>query len=498
MVKILNTFQIKEWDSFTIKNEPISSIVLMERACQAFVHWFQEKFDSDKAVGVFCGTGNNGGDGLGIARLLSIQGYLVSVWIIKGGAPESQDFITNRNRLPEKIKCLEISNKPEAEIFSECSILIDGIFGSGLSRSLTGTYADVVQVINNGKAKIVAIDIPSGLFADNHSNGLTIQADYTITFQAPKLAFLLPENEDRVGQWQIVDIGLSKHFLKEVNAYNYLIDKKFIKQIFPTRKKFAHKGDFGKALLIAGSLGKMGACVLAAKAAVKSGVGLLTTHVPKCGYEIIQISVPEAMASVDPNDNYFSTYSNVEEFTAIGVGPGIGQNKVTSDALKKLLSEISVPMVIDADAINIIASDSSLQHLLPANSILTPHLGELKRLLGNWDNDFDRLEKAKTFSSQTKSILVIKGAYTAIVSPDGRVFFNPTGNQGMAKGGSGDVLTGMLTALLAQKINPLDAAIIGVFIHGFAGDLAAKKAGYTSLTATNIINALPRAFVGIS
>ncbi len=498
MLKILNTSQIKEWDLYTIKNEPIASIDLMERACQAFVHWYAEKFSTTKKVGIVCGTGNNGGDGLGIARLLSAWGYDVSVWIVKGAAPESIDFGINKKRLPDKVKYAEFTDRPEKEAFKDSHVIIDGIFGSGLSRKLDGLYADVVNEVNSTGSTRVAIDIPSGLFADQPTEGITVNVHFTVTFQSPKLSFLFPENESRVGTWEAINIGLSNVFLKEISTSNYLINKKYVKSKLPKRNKFAHKGDFGKALLIAGSEGKMGACVLAAKAALKSGVGLLTAHVPKCGYSIIQVSVPEAMASIDTDSQWFTTDPDLKGYSSVGIGPGIGQSPKTIQAFKHLLQRVKVPMVIDADGINILASDSSLLHLLPANSILTPHPGELKRLIGAWKNDFDKMDKVRQLAAQTKCIVVVKGAYSAIVSPDGTTFFNSTGNPGMATGGSGDVLTGILTGLLAQPLNPLDVAIIGVFVHGFAGDLAGFEQGQISLSASDLISALPQAFKQIS
>ncbi|MGB4973254.1 MAG: NAD(P)H-hydrate epimerase, partial [Cyclobacteriaceae bacterium] len=317
MLKILNTSEIREWDAFTIENEPIASIDLMERACVAFVHWFANHFDQQKSIGIVCGTGNNGGDGLGIARLLKEMGYSTTVWVVKGN--ESKDFKINKQRfsaLP-----IEIS-KLESEVFNTYDILIDGVFGSGLSRAPEGIYAEVINAINNTNSTVVAIDIPSGLFADKRTSGLCVKADYTVSFQTPKLAFLLPENDDKVGQWTTVDIGLSKMFLKESLSKHFWIEKKWIIKHLPKRKRFSHKGDFGRALLIAGSFGKMGAAVLGARAAMKSGAGLLTVHIPNCGYQIIQTTVPEAMASVDENEKFFTSIQNGNDYSAIGIGPG--------------------------------------------------------------------------------------------------------------------------------------------------------------------------------
>lgn len=494
MLKILNTSEIREWDAFTIKNEPIVSIALMERACIAFVQWFTTHFDQQKKIGIVCGTGNNGGDGLGIARLLREMGYAVRVWIVKGR--ESEDFKLNKQRLTEPP--IEIATTFEEGIFDACDILIDGIFGSGLSRAPEGIHAELITAMNKATAIKVAIDIPSGVFADKHTSGVSVHANYTVTFQTPKLAFLLPENEDKVGQWTSVDIGLSKTFLKESNSKYFWIGKKWVRQNLPKRKTFDHKGDFGRTLLIAGSFGKMGAAILGARAAMKSGTGLLTVHVPHCGYQIIQTTVPEAMASVDENENVFTALPNENGYTAIGIGPGLGQNPKTVKGLEDFLKEAVAPLIIDADGINILAANSNLLHLLKEGCILTPHPGELHRLIGDWENDFHRLEKAKAFASQMKCILVIKGANTSIISPDGSVFFNSSGNPGMATAGSGDVLTGIITSLRGQGINALDAAVLGVYIHGYAGDLAAWETGQVALMASDIVNSLPEAFKQLS
>ncbi len=494
MLKILNTTQIKEWDAFTIRHEPISSIDLMERACRAFVQWFTLKFDASHTIGVVCGAGNNGGDGLGIARMLSDWGYPVKVWIVTGTVLESVDFKVNKERLPERVDVKEFSTIPSSELFESCQVLIDGLFGSGLSREPEGIYADVISLMNSSELTIVAIDIPSGLFADQHTSGVCVHADYTITFQFAKLAFLLPENENRVGEWMAVDIGLSKAYLKDALVSNFLLNQKYVASLLPKRKKFSHKGDFGHALLIAGSYGKMGAAVLAARAAMRSGLGLLTVHVPKEGYSIIQNSVPEAMTSIDTNQFCFSGTGELDSFDVIGVGPGLGVESTTVNAIKSLLEKASRPLVIDADALNILAENSSLLHLLPPQSILTPHPGEFRRLVGDWNNDFDRLNKTRDFAKSTRCIVILKGAYSAVVSPDGLVYFNNSGNPGMATGGSGDVLTGVLTGLLAQRLNAIDAALIGTYIHGLAGDIAAAENGQTALIASDIISALPDAF----
>jgi ADP-dependent NAD(P)H-hydrate dehydratase / NAD(P)H-hydrate epimerase len=492
MLKILDGAQIKACDDYTILHEAISSIDLMERACQAFVTWFTQRFAITEKIGIICGTGNNGGDGLGIARLLKNWGYPVTVWIVKGDAKETQDFKTNFGRLPDAVDRFEISTTSDQGLFYDRTILVDAIFGSGLSRPAEGIYAQAISWINKTPAVRIAVDVPSGLGIDHHSTGAVVQAHHTISFQLPKLSFLLPENYPFVGEWHLVEIGLSKSFIKSVDTPYFYVKEKDVKNRVKPRSKFDHKGTFGKALLVAGSYGKMGACILSARAALRSGLGLLTIHVPSAGYSIIQAAVPEAMAQVDAHE-HVATAVSVEGFDVIGVGPGIGQNPATAKALEKLMAS-NKPMILDADALNILAGHNKLIRAIPRNSILTPHPGEFERLVGTWADDFERLKKQMELARETKAVIVLKGAHTSIASPEGHVYFNSTGNPGMATGGSGDVLTGILTGLLTQGYSALDTAIIGVYLHGRAGDLASGDLGMASMIASDIIDRVPQAF----
>jgi ADP-dependent NAD(P)H-hydrate dehydratase / NAD(P)H-hydrate epimerase len=493
MIKILSADQIKQWDAYSIEHEPIASIDLMERACQEFVQWFTSKFDARSKIGVVCGTGNNGGDGLGIARLLKEWNYPVKVWIVRGVANESDEFKKNLENLRGKVEINEIILSSDKRLFHDRDILIDAIFGSGLSRPVEGLYAQVIDCINQTNALRVAVDIPSGLLANAHSTGAIVKADYTISFQLPKLAFLLPQNQMYVGDWRTVDIGLNKNFLTEVDSSFFYLHKRPVRKILKLRRKFAHKGDYGKALLIAGSYGKMGACVLAARATLRAGIGLLTVHIPKEGYPIIQTAVPEAMALIDRHDYFFSDPQSTSDFDVIGIGPGIGKQKETVVAFQKIL-EAGKPLVIDADALNILAENRHLFHLIPSGSILTPHPMEFQRLTKTWSSEFDRLEGQKQMAQQLKSVVILKGANTSIATPDGKVYFNSTGNPGMATGGSGDVLTGILTGLLAQNYSATDAAILGVYLHGLSGDLAKSDKGENSLIASDLVDYLGAAF----
>ena len=481
-------------DACTIQREPIASIDLMERACRAFAGWFVEHFDATKKIGIVCGTGNNGGDGLGIARMLKDWGYPVKVWIIRGLVPESEDFRINASRLEGKIEKIDVVKESAEKLFDDRDVIIDAIFGTGLSRAPEGIYAHVIEQINQADTVRVAVDIPSGLSADIPSAGAIIRAHHTISFQFPKLVFLLPHYHLYVGQWTTIDIGLCKDCLRQIDTSHFYLTQKDARKIVKTRSMFDHKGMYGHALLIAGSLGKMGAAVLASKAAMRSGLGLLTTHVPGSGYSILQSTVPEAMVSIDEHEKMFTAAAGVEQYAAVGIGPGIGTDKETVKAFTSLLKNFGRSMVIDADGLNILSGNRELLHLIPEGSILTPHPKEFERIAGVWSDDFERLEKQKKLAQQLKSVIVLKGANSSIASPDGTVYFNSTGNPGMATGGSGDVLTGMLTGLLAQSYNAIQASVLGVYLHGLSGDLGAWEKGMESLIASDIIDFLPAAF----
>lgn len=494
MLKILSAEQIREADAYTIAHEPITSVVLMERAGNAFVKWFLKFAEVSNRIAIVCGTGNNGGDGLVIARLLSDYNYEVTVFVVRSSTAPSPDFTANWKRLSSSVKIQEIRDTTENLSFDAFDLVIDAIFGTGLSRPVTGIYQLVIEKMNQAKAIRVAVDIPSGLLADGPSQGTIVQANYTISFQLPKLAFLLPENFKFTGQWSTVRIGLDKQFIAQAASQYFLLEKKDVKALVKPRARFDHKGVYGRALLIAGSYGMMGAAVLAARAAMRSGLGLLTTHVPACGYEILQTAVPECIVSVDSSSNFFSTLPSLSNYYSIGIGPGLGQKEESRKALQALLQQAAVPLVLDADALNLLAAHKELLPLLPPGSILTPHPGEFQRLVGAWSNDFERLDLQQKFAAKTKCILVLKGAYTSIAIPSGEVFFNPTGNPGMATGGSGDVLTGVFTGLLAQGYSSKEAALLGVYLHGLAGDLATQAPSQRSLIASDIIDFIGAAY----
>ena len=446
----------------------------------------------------FCGSGNNGGDGLAIARQLHLAGFKVKVYKIQLSKNYSEDFIINEDRfkiLSGSI-CQTISTFSEFPEINKEDIIIDSILGTGLNKAVSGLVADCIFAINKSGAKVIAIDIPSGLFTDKHSgiHSAIIKAHHTLSFQFPKLAFLFAENEDYVGDWQICDIGLSKKFIQEEPSQKFFLTKDFVKTTLKPRKKFAHKGTFGHALIIAGSYGKMGASILSANACLHSGVGLLTVHVPKNGYKIIQVTSPEAMVTIDTNATIFTDKIKTEIFSSIAVGPGIGIEPLTQNALKYLLSNSNKPLVLDADALNIISLNKEWLKIIPANSILTPHVKEFERLTQKTENDFERHELQIEFSKKYNVYVILKGANSCITAPNGDCYFNSTGNQGMAKGGSGDILTGIIVGLLAQGYNNLESAILGVYIHGLAGDIAQKEKGEIGMISSDITNYLSTAF----
>lgn len=491
-MKIFNVEQIKAMDAYTIEHEPIASIDLMERASHAFVRWFCNQYVNTRPVAVFCGKGNNGGDGLAIARILSSSGYDVQVFIVEYTLNATEDFRQNWARLGNHLTPRRIYSENDLPQLAPQTVCIDALLGSGLSRPVEGLLSLVIQYLNNLPNKLIAVDIASGLYTDqsNDPSDVIIKPDFTITFQLPKLAFLLPQNAEYAGEWHVVDIGLSNTYISETPTQLYFTDKEAADKRVKPRRKFSHKGTYGHAVLIAGSYGKMGAAVLSGRACLRAGVGLLTMHVPECGYEIMQISVPEAMTTVDETPKHISQVPDLSSASAIGIGPGIGQDRATSKVLEKILEQAKVPVVIDADALNILSQHQHLLYKLPENTILTPHPKEFQRLVGDSASEYERLEKARAFTAKYKAIICLKGANTAVILPNGEIHFNSTGNPGMATGGTGDVLTGIITSLLAQKYPPADAAILGVYQHGLAGDRAAESRGQTALIASDVIEHL--------
>jgi hydroxyethylthiazole kinase-like uncharacterized protein yjeF len=499
-MKLFTSSQISEIDRFTTELEPISSIELMERASAQAADWIIQNIGNNRPFWFFAGPGNNGGDALAIARMLASFNCNCTVFIAGFGRELKGDPAINLQRLEEQNKVLlkKIDSEDSIPEIPSGVVVVDGLFGSGLNKPLDGLAEKIVRQINQSGATVISIDIPSGLFGeDNSHNNLSgiIRANHTLTFQFPKISFLFPENRPFTGDWEVLPIGLSPEAILQTESKYFYLTKEFISGKIKKRDKFSHKGTYGHALLIAGSYGKMGAAVLASKACLRSGVGLLTSHIPRLGYEIIQNSVPEAMTSIDRSDFVFTKFPEPGSFSAIGIGPGLDKKNETQLALKSLLQAKPERMVIDADALNILAENQEWCALLPENAILTPHPKEFERLAGSSANSFDRLNVQLQFSAKYKVIVVCKGANTCITFPDGRVFFNSTGNPGMATGGSGDVLTGIILGLLTQSYSPEDAAIIGVYLHGLAGDLAAAKFGQQAMIAGDIIEQMGTAFL---
>lgn len=502
-MKILNINQIREADAITIQQEPIASIDLMERASRAFVNWFSDNFDAKlQKIKIFCGLGDNGGDGLAIARMLQPLGYDSEVFVVGYSSRKSENFDKNLQRLEKQLSIYYIDNEQFMFQVNENDLLIDAIFGSGLSRPIEGLVKHLIQQLNRSGAKIISVDIPTGLYADkpNNADDVIVKASFTISFQTPKLAFMLPQNAEFVGDWQIVDIGLNQEFIQNADTkYFYSTNSEVEKLIIP-RKKFAHKGNFGHSLLIAGSYGMMGAALLSARACMRSGVGKLTVHSIPAGMQIMQTLLPEAMyweAWGGKTDGMITTeHWDVEilkDIQAVGVGPGIGVHGKIRESIEKLCgtcNRLSIPMVIDADALNNFSTGKGREAMnkIPKNSILTPHPKEFQKLINkSWKDDFEKLDLLTQFAVNQQVIVCLKGANTAVALPDGTIHFNSSGNAGMATAGSGDVLTGMILGLLAQGYSSENAAILGVYQHGAAGDKAAQKRGMTSMIASDII-----------
>ena len=507
-MKILSAEQLRQADAHTIASEPISSQELMERAAKNCVTWLLDrrvllKFNDRQKFVIFCGIGNNGGDGLVMARLLKEAGYEVRVLILDFSEKHSGDFEINLQRLSAMDIPIEklTAGHHTVELQKE-EILIDAILGSGLSRGLNGWISEVVKTMNNSGNRIISIDLPSGMFAaydEGDEPGVMVHADLTLTFQAPKLSFLVPEPGRFAGDWRVLDIGLSREFIDGLQSDHLLMTMPMIREMLKLRSKYSHKGTYGHALLIGGSRGKTGAMVLAARACMRSGAGLVTAHVPSGSLEVLQTAIPEVMVVPDEERDMVSSLSprQLEKYDAIGIGPGMGLDPASQQVLKSLIQHAETPLVIDADGLNILAENKTWLAFLPKHSVLTPHPGEFRRLAGEWKNDFDRLRLQREMSVRHGIIVVVKGAHTTITSPEGKVYFNSTGNPGMATAGSGDTLTGIITAMMAQRYAPLEATLIGVFLHGLAGDIAAAEREEESMIASDIIDNLGGAFAKV-
>ena len=500
-MKIFHASQIKEIDQATTHKQSIASIELMERACEAFVASFMDMFrvHEHPSLSILCGQGNNGGDGLGIARLLHGKGYDVAIYILDSFSSSSDDFNENLSRLSSmSVPCKYIRDVEDMPVFDTDELIVDAILGVGLDRPLTGLIHQVVDYLNKLPNVTLSVDIPTGLSADSKMEGLCIYADHTFTFDAPKCAFMFEENADYVGDFHILDIGLDADVKDQMDSANVYLDISEVQPFFKKREKFAHKGVFGHALLIAGSHGKIGAAVLASQSCLRSGVGLLTTHVPSCGYSIMQSTVPEAMVSVDEDEHIFTRVYDLQKYAAIGIGCGLSTKNRTRNALCYVLKNISLPVVLDADALNILGQNPDWFQYVPKDSILTPHPVEFERMFGRTDSGFEQLELQRAKSIELGVYIVLKGAHSSISTPEGTVYFNATGNPGMGTAGSGDVLTGIVLGLLSQRYSPSEAVKLGVLLHGLAGDHAADNLGEEFMLASDITGHLHVAFKDLS
>jgi ADP-dependent NAD(P)H-hydrate dehydratase / NAD(P)H-hydrate epimerase len=488
MKPLLTGIEIKKWDKFTLEKEPISSIKLMERASETFVFHFTSLFSEKTKVVIFCGSGNNGGDGLAIARILLKMGYQTTPYIVKS-ENYSPDVKINLKKLKSLTKVIEFDNGNLPSIENDC-VIIDGLLGTGLKESPKGVYKSIIDKINTASCTVVSIDIPSGMPCEGVATKNCIKADYTISFQIPKLSFFIAENENYLGHLIVADIGLCSSFLNN-KRFNYFLLNNSICKTIKKRQKHSHKGNYGNILISGGSYGKIGAVVLSAKSVLRTGCGLITVHIPECGYEVIQITEPCCMVTVSGKKHIIS-FPN-KKYDAIGIGPGMGKHEGTKTAFLKFIKRNTSPIVIDADGLNILAEENAIDLLKP-KTILTPHPKEFDRLFGTHKNSYSRLKKLKSACIKHSLYIVLKGGNTCVGTPDGKLIFNNTGNPGMATGGSGDILTGIITSLLGQGYTQEEACCLGVYIHGKSGDIAEQGLTMQGMYAQDIISCLPDAW----
>lgn len=498
-MKIFNSETIKGIDKATCEAQGISSLELMERAADAVACEIISLFLPSRRFVVVAGPGNNGGDALAVARRLMEQGYRhVEVFLFNVTGRLSDDCVAEREKLLqlEEVDFTEVTKTFAPPFLDSTCVVVDGLFGSGLTRPLEGGFKGLARYINESGAYVISIDVPSGLCGE--WNGAAprrdmVRANLTLTFQLPRLSFFFEENAEVLGNWKLLDIELDKATIKKIPSEFMLIEKRSVRPLLRPREPFTGKRDYGSALLFAGSLGMMGAAVLSARSVLKCGAGLVTVHTAKCGMPVLQTAVPEAMYEPDRNEKVIGDMPVHHAHSVVAVGPGIGTNDMTVTALEALLKTVHAPLVLDADALNCLAKRPALLQMLPAKSVLTPHIGEFDRMFGEQPDSESRLRKAIEVAKYYNVVIVLKGHHTAIVRPTGTVYFNTTGNAGMATAGAGDVLTGVIAGFIAQGYMPEHAATIGVFIHGLAGDIAAEELGEYGMTAGDIADRLGRA-----
>ena len=496
-MKIFSAEQIYQADKFTIQKQQITSDGLMERAAVGIFNWIHAQLKGSQVkIHLFCGIGNNGGDGIALARHLQENNYQIEVYVVNYSEKRAKDFLINLDRLKErKVWPNFLDAKSELPTIAQTDIIVDAIFGIGLNRPPDTWVAHLITHLNNSKAFTLSVDIPSGLFMASipKNRDAVIQADHVLSFQFPKLVFFLPQTGGYVGSWTVLDIGLDPEYFAQTETDFEYIGRWDVVGLYRTRPKFSHKGTFGHTVVIGGGVGKIGAVRLAAEACLTVGSGLVTAYVPKCGLVPLQTGIPEIMVLTDAKEDMVTEVLLPFEPNAIALGMGMGTAKQTERALDQFLDGNKAPIVLDADGLNLVARNPSMLNKLPKASILTPHPKELERLIGKWEDDFDKLKKVKSFSKKWNCIVVVKGAHSLVVT-ENRGYINATGNPGMATAGSGDVLAGMIAGLLAQGYMPLHAAIFGVYLHGSAGDLAAADHGYEAVTASRITEKIGQAY----
>ncbi|MDO4159145.1 MAG: NAD(P)H-hydrate dehydratase [Prevotellaceae bacterium] len=500
-MKIFTSAQIRELDKYTIEHEPIKSIDLMERAARALTRALTETWSTDTSIVVFAGPGNNGGDALAVARMLAEQRYSVSVYLFNINGKLSEDCKANRQRVidcRQIKKFVEVTNEFDPPVLEVGMLVVDGLFGSGLNKPLSGGFASLVKYINQSPSTVVSIDVPSGLMTEDNTYNVRaniIKANLTLTLQNKKLSFLFAENQQFVGKLRVLDIRLSKEGMDKINTSYHILQEEDLRPRILHRDEYAHKGNMGNALMIAGSYGMAGAAILATRACLRSGVGKVTVCTPRRNNDIIQLAVPEAIVRVDKEETYFSEPVDAADYDAIGIGPGLGQNESSAIALITQIRRCQSSIVVDADGLNMLASHRAWLQQLPKGIIMTPHPKEFERLAGNrFGDSYERLSNARDLAERLQAYIILKGHNSALCLPDGNIIFNSTGNAGMATAGAGDVLTGIITGLLARGYNHADACMLGMYLHGLAGDLAAKDLGIESVVAGDLIKYLPQAF----
>lgn len=500
-MKIFTGAQIRELDKYTIEHEPINSIDLMERAARALTHAITDRWSNDMQVVVFAGPGNNGGDALAVARMLAERKYSVAVYLFNISGKLSDDCATNKQRLADckAVKeFTEVVNEFDPPKLEGGMLVVDGLFGSGLNKPLAGGFASLVKYINQSSATVVSIDVPSGLMTEDNTYNVRaniIKADVTLTLQNKKLSFFFAENQKFIGDLNVLDIGLSKEGMESICTHYGVLEEKDLRPRILHRNDYAHKGDMGHALIIAGSYGMAGAAVLSTKACLRSGAGKVTVCTPRRNNDIMQVAVPEAVICIDKEETYFSEAVDTADFDALGIGPGLGRQEGSAIALITQIRRTQAPIVIDADGLNMLASHRAWLQQLPHGIIMTPHPKEYERLAGNHFSDsYERLASARDMAERLHAFIILKGHFSALCMPDGNIVFNPTGNAGMATAGSGDVLTGIITGLLARGYKQADACLLGMYLHGLAGDIAACHLGMECVVASDIIRFLPQAF----